>query len=194
MSRRRLSIALVVVALLALAPLVYRWAKYPPDTTPQGAYLRIASAIGRQEPEDSFAYLEEEAQHAVFTILSYGRKAALRIEESYPEPARSQALAQYRTARAAPGAPAMWAAIAAERGWLGRLRRDLSGVDHVDVAGARATVVTARGTRYPFRRRPNGIWGLTIFTADLQEEAERYARDWALIQEAAEDYERGGST
>ena len=194
MSRRRLTIAVVVVASLALAPVIYRWAKYPPDTTPEGAYLRIASAIGRQEPEDCFAYLEEEAQHAVFTMLRYGRQAAEKIEQSYPAPARATALERYDAARGATGGPEMWAAVAAERGWLGRLRRDLSGVGHVELAGQRATVITARGTRYSFRRRPNGIWGLTLFTAELEAEARRYARDWQLIQQAADDFERGGSS
>jgi len=193
-SRRCLTIAVVVVASLALAPVIYRWAKYPPDTTPEGAYLRIASAIGRQEPEACFAYLEEEAQHAVFTALRYGRQAAEKIEQSYPAPARSAALERYGAAQDAAGGPQMWAAIAAQRGWLGRLRRDLSGVSHVETVGQRATVITARGTRYSFRRRPNGIWGLTLFTAELEAEAQRYARDWQLIQQAAKDFERGGSS
>jgi hypothetical protein len=51
-----------------------------------------------------------------------------------------------------------------------------------------------RGTRYPFRRRPeNGIWGLTLFTPTLTAEAERAARDFALIDAAAKDYERARS-
>lgn len=183
-----------MLAALALAPVLYRWAKYPPDTTPQGAYLRIASAIGRQAPEDCFAYLEEEAQHAVFTILRYGKLAAARIAESYPAAARARALTRYAAARDSRGAPEMWARLAAERGWLGRLRRDLSGVARVEIEGERATVVTARGTRYPFRRRPNGIWGLTMFTAELETEAQRHARDWELVQQAAADYERSGGS
>ena len=36
---------------------------------------------------------------------------------------------------------------------IARLRRDLSGIGKVEVTGERATVETARGTRYPFRRR-----------------------------------------
>ena len=75
--------------------------------------------------------------------------------------------------------------------FLPRLRRDLSGVGKVEVTGERATVETARGTRYPFRRRDNGIWGLTLFTADLVAEAERAARDWDVVEKAALDYERG---
>jgi hypothetical protein len=70
------------------------------------------------------------------------------------------------------------------------LRKDLSGVVRVDIEGERATVVTARGTRYPFRRRDNGIWGLTIFTADLMAESERASRDLENISRAADDYDR----
>ena len=188
--RRRLTTILVGLAAVALAPVIYRWAKYPPDTTPEGAYLRIASAIGRQDPEDCFAYLEEEAQHAVFTMLRYGRLATAAIDERYPEPDRTEALARYAAVRESRTAPELWARVAAERGWLGRLRRDLSGVAEVERVGERATVVTARGTRYPFRRRPNGIWGLTVFTAQLEAEAARFARDWELVQRAAADYAR----
>ncbi len=72
---------------------------------------------------------------------------------------------------------------------MNRLRKDMSGVAKIDVQGERATVQTAHGTRYPFRRRDNGIWGLTLFTATLSAEAEKAARDLALIDKAASDYE-----
>jgi hypothetical protein len=51
-------------------------------------------------------------------------------------------------------------------------------------------VVTSRGTRWPFRRRDNGIWGLTIFTAELVAEAERTTRDLEVVVAAADDYDR----
>jgi hypothetical protein len=70
------------------------------------------------------------------------------------------------------------------------LRRDLSGVANVEIAGERASVVTSHGTRYPFRRRDNGIWGLTIFTADLGAEADRASRDFDMVSRAADDYDR----
>jgi hypothetical protein len=84
----------------------------------------------------------------------------------------------------------VFALFAEEKGWTTRLRRDLSGVAKVEVEGVRASVVTARGTRYPFRRRENGIWGLTLFTAELVAESERAARDLAVVNAAADDYER----
>jgi len=89
--------------------------------------------------------------------------------------------------------PGIGLADARERGWLDRLRRDMSGVQRVEISGERATVETARGTRYPFRRRPNGIWGTTLFTAALTTEAERAARDLQLIERAADDYRRAAS-
>jgi hypothetical protein len=188
----------LAVAALALAPAllgVWLWRRalrFPPETVPEGAYLRIAHALGGGHPEASFAYLEEEAQHALYTLLDYGKRAAARIAAAYPEPERTRALAPYRAAAQAADAPALWAAMALERGWLRWLRRDLSGVAGVEIAGERATVVTARGTRYAFARRPNGIWGLTAFSATLAAEAERMARDWDLVRRAADDYERVG--
>ena len=97
-----------------------------------------------------------------------------------------------RRASAADG-PETFARVAEHRGWIGRLRRDLSGVAKVEIEGERASLVTARGTRYPFRRRDNGIWGLTLFTADLVAESERAARDFALVTQAADDYDRAKS-
>jgi hypothetical protein len=63
----------------------------------------------------------------------------------------------------------------------------------VEITGERATVETARGTRYAFRRRENGIWGLTTFTAELMAEAEKAARDHEMVTKAARDYERARS-
>jgi len=189
--RRKLTIALAALGLAVGIALLVPRLRFPPDTTPQGAYLRIAAAVGRGEPEECFAYLEEEAQHACFTIVAYSKKASELIGERYPEPERSRALAAYQRAADCADGAELWAMMAQERGWISRLRRDLSGVDRVEQAGERATVVTARATRYPFRRRPCGIWGLTMFTAELEEEAERLARDWALIEQAAQDYDRG---
>ena len=86
-----------------------------------------------------------------------------------------------------------WLALAESRGFIARLRKDLSGMKRIEVAGERATVETARGTRYAFRRRDNGIWGLTTFTADLMAEAEKSARDYEMVTKSARDYERARS-
>jgi hypothetical protein len=72
-----------------------------------------------------------------------------------------------------------------------RLKKDLSGIASVEVSGERATVVTARGTRYSFRQRDQGLWGLTMFTAELVVEAERASRDLEAVKKAADDYDRG---
>ena len=77
-----------------------------------------------------------------------------------------------------------------KRGLMQRLRKDLSGVAKVEIEGERATVITARGTRYAFRKRPNGIWGLTLFTAELVSERNRAERDLSVIRNAAADYDR----
>jgi hypothetical protein len=189
---RRLKILLVVVVAIVGGMAAFLASRFPPDTTPTGAYMRVARAISGDEVEECFAYLEEEAQQSTFTIVDYAKKASARIEAAYPEPAKSVALARYALAAGSADGKQLWARMAAQRNWVSRLRRDLSGVATVEIAGERATVVTARGTRYAFRRRPNGIWGLTMFTAELSAEAEHMARDWELIQRAAKDYEQAG--
>ncbi|MEM1030806.1 MAG: hypothetical protein AAF928_08535 [Myxococcota bacterium] len=188
--RRRWILAAALVGGLALG---YRECiAFPPDTTPSGAYLRIAAAIGRGAPEACFAYLEEDAQHACFTIANYAEDARRIITESYPDEAKDRALAPYAPFAGVAGGAPTWVVLAEARGWLRRLRRDLSGIAAVDIEDDRASVTTSRSTRYPFRRRANGIWGLTIFTGELVAEVDKLARDAELIAAAAADYRRGG--
>ncbi|CAN98806.1 putative secreted protein [Sorangium cellulosum So ce56] len=189
--RRAIAWGAAIAGALALVLVVVKLGRFPPDTTPEGAYLRIANSIGVNDPRACFAYLEDQAQHAAYTIRDYRRKASERIEASYPEPERARLLEQYRAHAMAEDGADVWVDMATKQGFVARLRRDLSGIEKVEVTGERATVETARGTRYPFRRRDNGIWGLTLFTADLVAEAERAARDWDVVEKAALDYERG---
>jgi hypothetical protein len=180
------------IALLVAVVLVWLLTKkpFPSDRTPEGAYLRVALAITEDRPKNAFPYLETEAQWACFTIRDLRRNALERVQRSYPEPDRTTLKATYAEDALAPDGADVFAQMAARRGWIARLRRDLSGVARVDVEGERASVVTARGTRYAFRRRDNGIWGMTMFTAELAAEAERAARDLSLVTSAADDYER----
>lgn len=166
------------------------WLRYPSDKTPEGAYLRVMSAVNRDRPEEFFPYIETEANHACYTLREYKQKARARILEAYPEPERSKLAKRYEQLAATSDAQDVFAVFARELGWMDRLRKDLSAVAKVDIQGERASVETVRGTRYPFRRRDNGIWGLTLFTAFLVAEAQKAARDFALIDKAAADYER----
>jgi len=191
-TRRRVATSLLVgVAGASVLSLGVAHLAYPSDRTPEGAYYRVVIAVNRDDPAGFFAYLETQAQHACYTIRDYRRSARARVLAAYPEPERTALLAQHGDEANAPDGSDVFALYARRLGFIARLRRDLSGVAHVEVRGERATVETARGTRYPFRRRPeNGIWGLTLFTAVLQAEAERAARDLSLIERAAADYER----
>lgn len=190
-SRRRW---IVGAAALAIAGgggfAVYRLLRFPPDTTPEGAYMRIAYNLSRGDVSMVFPYLEDRAQHACFTIAEFRKRAYERVFASYPEPERGTLLAQYeKQARASDGSE-IWIDLAEAHGFVTRLRKDLSGVARVERDADRATVETARGTRYAFRKRDNGMWGLTTFTASLVEEADRAARDYDVIQRAAADYDR----
>jgi hypothetical protein len=163
---------------------------FPADLTPDGAYMRIAQAVADERPLEAFAYLETDAQWACFTIRDMRRRSADRVRLSYPDAERAPLIEPYQAEASAADGADVFVVFARRRGWVARLRRDLSGVARVEVQGERATVVTARGTRYPFRKRDNGIWGLTLFTAELVSEAERASRDWSLVSAAADDYDR----
>lgn len=189
--QRRHVLALAGVG-LASVPLAFAalHLAQPSDRTPAGAYVRVAKAVNIGRAELFFAYIETDAQHAAYTLRDYRKAARERVLRAYPEPERSKLAEEYRAEAEAPDGADVFALYAERRGWVAQLRRDLSGVASVEVVGERATVVTTRGTRYPFRRRENGIWGLTLFTATLVAEAEKAARDAGLIEKAARDYER----
>jgi hypothetical protein len=189
-TRRRALTLLGGALLVPTLWFAWAWITYPSDRTPEGAYLRVMSAVNRGEPEAFFPYIETPGQHACYTIRNYRRKARERVLETYPEPERARALAAYAAEAAAPDGADIFALYAHRLGWLDRLRRDMSGIAKVEVNGARASVETVHGTRYPFRRRENDIWGLTLFTATLVGEAQKAARDASLIERAAADYER----
>lgn len=187
--RARLALALVAVGLMVAIMLVVR-RPFPSDHTPEGAYLRIAKSVDEDHIADVFAYLETDAQWASYSIRDARAKAYARVMDSYPEPDRAQLVAAYGPLAHAPDGADVFALFAKQKGWDSRLRRDLSGVAHIEQEGERATVVTARGTRYAFHRRDNGIWGLTMFTGQLISESERAARDLAVVNSAADDYDR----
>jgi hypothetical protein len=191
--RRRLLLGLVAVGVLVAARVAYAYLSFPSDRTPEGAYLRVAIAVNRGRAEDFFAYTETRAQHAAYTIRDFRKKARERVLAAYPEPERTRLAQEYAAEANAPDGADVFALYAKRYGWVARLRRDLSGVKKIDTAGDRATVETAHGTRYPFRRRENGIWGLTLFTPVLDAEAERAARDFSVIDKAAADYARAPS-
>jgi hypothetical protein len=181
------ALALALVVGLAFS-LMHR--PFPSDRTPEGAYMRIAHSVMEERPADIFPYLETEAQWACYTIRDMRKRALDRVQTSYPEPQKSELARAYDEDARAPDGADVFVREARERGYITRLRRDLSGVVRVEVEGERASVVTARGTRYPFRRRDNGIWGLTIFTAELEADAQHASRDLAVVSAAADDFDR----
>jgi hypothetical protein len=176
--RRGVSIAMTILLVAAITLVAVRalYRPFPPDTTPAGAYLRVALAISKQNERDMFAYLETDAQWSCFSIRDMRREAASLALAHYPKPEGENLAASVREEASAPDGPDVFVIMAKRKGFAARLRRDLSGVASVEIDGERASVVTARGTRYPFRRRENGIWGLTVFTAELMAERERAAR------------------
>lgn len=188
---RKLWVALAAVT-VAVAAYAGAWLFYPSDRTPEGAYLRVVSAVNRGEPKAFFAYIETDAQHACFTIGEYRKRSIEVVGAHFPPAQRDRALSQLGPAATVHDGPDVFAAYATQRKWFDALRQDMSGVEKVEVQGERATVQTVRGTRYPFRRRDNGIWGLTLFTAELVDEATRAARDFALHESAAQDFRRAG--
>jgi hypothetical protein len=181
---------ILAVMLLPLGFYGYSWATFPSDRTPEGAYLRIVKAVNRGKPEEFFAYTEEAAQHACYTIANYRKQLIEVIRKDYPADDARRLEESYARFAAAPDGADVFAIMAHDQGWLAQLRLDVSAIAQVDQEGPRATIQTVRGTRYSMRRRPGGIWGLTAFTPVLVDEAEKAARDLAQVKKAAEDFAR----
>jgi hypothetical protein len=178
----------LLAPLLLGAALGIAWALFPSDRTPKGAYYRVVVAVNERRPESLFPYLETAAQHAAFTIHQYSKDSLELVRSRYPKDDRQRQVARLEPLAAAAEGPGVFRVYAERFGWLDRLRRDLSGVQSVEVKGERATVQTVRGSRYAFRRRDNGMWGLTMFTGRLVADAQKAARDYSVIEQAAKDY------
>jgi hypothetical protein len=191
-SRRRLVLGLTGVVIGAGAGYFTLRRPFPSDHLPEGAYVRIARSVTLDDPRSFFAYLETEAQWACYTLRDMRQRARARVLASYPESSRAELLGAYAPFADAPDGSDVFALLYRDRQWSKRLRKDLSGVARVefDPKGERASVVTVHGMRWPFRKRDNGIWGLTIFTAELLAEAEKATRDLAVVEAAAADYDR----
>jgi hypothetical protein len=187
-SRRALFALVVGAIVIGIGALVF-YKPFPPDKTPEGAYARIAKAISEGRSRDVFPYLEQDAQDAAFSIRDMRKAACDRIAQSYPAGTERDALlAAYRAEADAPDGPDVFLVLDKKRAFVARLRKDLSGIAKIETQGERATITTAKGTRYTFRLRPNGVWGLTRFTAEMLDESERASRDLASVRAAADDY------
>lgn len=175
------------LAICGLA-IVLAWAFYPNDKTPKGSYYRVMAAVNRGQAAAVFPYLETHAQHAAFTIGNYTRQSRDVVLAAYPEPEKSRELERLSPVADVEPGPGVFAWYAERYGWMDRLRRDLSGVKSIEIDGERATIETVKGTRYPFRRRDTGMWGLTLFTARLVDDGQKAARDHSQVEAAASDY------
>jgi hypothetical protein len=186
-TRAALAAALALgVASTACAPAAR---PFPAEASPEGAYARVAVALAEGRPRDLFPFVEDEAQWAAYTIRKERLTALERARRSFPKEALAPLESEYGADAAAPDGADVFVRIGKARGWFARLKRDLSGVARTEVDGDRATIVTARGSRYPMRRRTVGLWGFTGYTAELTADAERATRDRLRVEAAARDYD-----
>ncbi len=187
--RKKVVVALLIFLLVIAAVFVFR-TPFPSNDTPEGAYARIAKSLAEGRSHDVFPYLETDAQWACISIHDARKAAYDRIERSYPPNEKQTAESELRAMAMTDDGPDVFVKIAESRGWFDRLQKDLSGQKSVEISGDRATVITARGTRYSFRRRDNGMWGLTMFTAELVSDRDKATRDLSVVNAAADDYDR----
>jgi hypothetical protein len=185
------ALALALAAPLALAPAGCAPAErpFPDKTSPEGAYAQVCVAIAEGRLRDVFPFVEDEAQWAAYTIRKERATALERARKSFPKEALAPLEVEWGADAAAPDGADVFVRIGKARGWFARLKRDLSGVSRTELDGDRATLVTARGSRYSMRRRTVGLWGFTAYTAELTVDAERATRDRIRIEAAARDYD-----
>ncbi len=164
--------------------------RYPEKTTPEGAYLRLAKHLELGEPELAFSYLEVDARDAAYVMAKARTEALARVRATFPAEEARAFSESYGALATGDDGPRAFARYAEPRGWLRRLAKDVSPIDHIEADGDRATVVTRKGTRYPFHRDRDGRYGLTSFTAELVAQANHAVRDREVIERSAVDYER----
>ncbi len=187
--RKKLITAALSVLVAAALFLLLR-TPFPPNDSPDGAYARIAKALAEGHPRDLFPYLETDAQWACISVHDARKAAKTRVTVSYPSSEQPAARAEIGPLADSTDGEDVFVKTAESRGWLARLKKDLSGTKGVEISGDRATIITARGTRYSFRRRDNGMWGLTMFTAELVSDRDKATRDLEVVNAAGDDYDR----
>ena len=169
---------------------------FPAETTPEGAYARVALSVEERRYKDIFPYLETEAQWAAYTIRDTRKKACRTVRASYVAGERERLLAEWREdAEARSTERTFFAIVARQRvggGW--RVSSETSPV-------ARRASTSKESVRHGRHRaghpvpvsttRTMGSGGLTMFTAvELQADAERASRDLEeVVQRAADDYD-----
>lgn len=181
--------AVALAALLSGASCAPAARPFPEKTSPEGAYAQVCVAVAEGRLRDVFPFVEDEAQWAAYTIQKERATALERARRSFPKEALTTLEADYGPDAAAPDGADVFVRLGKARGWFARLKRDLSGVARTELDGDRATLVTARGSRYPMRRRTVGLWGFTAYTAELTVDAERATRDRLRVEAAARDYD-----
>ena len=176
-SQRR-AVALALAALLlgvAFASVDRAWRASRPPTR-RRAPTCASPWTGTGDARTASPTSRIEAQHAGYSIRDYRKRASDRVAAAYPEPERTRLLEAYSAHATRPTAPtcgSTWPSSAAGSAACAAISRASPRWRRA----ASAPPSRPRGTRYGFRRRENGIWGLTLFTAELAAEAERAARD-----------------
>lgn len=188
--RRGIAVAVCAVAALGLWLLVQSVTRPPAATTPEGAYVLLTRTLSDGRDRDAYDLLDDPTRSACEDIVATAGRVARLVLAHFPEAQRESTLARYAPLAHGGDAAELWLDEAERNGWLQRLRSDLSGVAAVEREADRAVVVTVGGTRYPFSRRADGNFGLSAFGTELLRLRDRLAGDAALVEEAAQDYER----
>ena len=116
---KRLLVFASVLALGVYLALRLLSSPFPPDTTPEGAYMRIAKAVADGDPKAIFAYLETDAQWASYTLRDERKKALEKVRASYPAEERRAYEEAYAPLAVAPDGADVFAILAVQRGWIG---------------------------------------------------------------------------
>ena len=132
--RRRVALAVVAAGAVAAASAWRRFAALPPDSTPEGAYVRVGAALDQGDARGVYALLDDDARAACGAIRDARRRASERVAAAYLEPERSRLLAAYAPEAGAVEGGDAWLVEAARHGYVALLRADTSGVEHVERA------------------------------------------------------------
>jgi hypothetical protein len=188
--------------------------------SPEEAFGRFQRAVAAQDPAALFDALDQRSRWAFMTIQKSHREAYDIILSNYPEgPERERELRRFQRgamlgsarelfaeemgrrvlagfANPVPAAsrfevvpaPPAGAATAAGGNGQGGGGGDAVGADETQVMA-----VLPDGTRVPFRRGPDGGWGLATVADEAAERQNRALHDVDLVRVNAADYERAAT-
>lgn len=155
------------------------------DSTPRGAFERMADAAQSESVGDLFDALDDESRDAVSGLHGAQARIGRLLRRDFLTEEREGVPGRWRLGAEARDARSVFAAWCREYECLAEVTDRLSAPVRVDIDGAGARVLVRKGRSYPFSRSRRGRWGLSLFRDRLRRWNVEVHRDLESIAHSA---------